>query len=136
MADAGPPAPIALLILAVEDLPRAAAFYDAAFGWEVGWNEPVYREYRLPGGTGLSLYARAGFAANTGLTPAAVPPGATTSTEIYLRVADLEAACARLRAAGARELSPPADRVWGDRAAYFADPDGNVIGVAVVLPEA
>jgi uncharacterized glyoxalase superfamily protein PhnB len=36
----------------------------------------------------------------------------------------------RLTAAGARVLSPVAPRDWGDDAAYFADPDGNVIVVA------
>ncbi len=36
----------------------------------------------------------------------------------------------RAIAAGARELSPLAPRDWGDEAAYFADPDGNVLAVA------
>ncbi len=128
------PPRLQLVLLAVDDLPRAAAFYDAAFGWEIGVDLSVYREYRLPGSTGVSLYARSGFAFNTGITPSSVPEGATTSSELYLSVDDLDAACARLKAAGARELSPPADRSWGDRAAYFADPDGNVIAVAVELP--
>lgn len=128
------PPRLQLVLLAVDDLPRAASFYDAAFGWEIGVDLPVYREYRIPGGSGVSLYARNGFAANTGITPSGVPGGATTSTELYLSVEDLDAACARLRATGARELSPPADRIWGDRAAYFADPDGNVVAVAVELP--
>jgi len=125
---------ILLVILAVEDLPRAAAFYDAAFGWEVRVDVPVYREYRVPGGTGVGLYVRGGFARNIGVAPASVPPGAVTSTEIYVRVDDLPAAVARLGKAGARLLSPAAARDWGDDAAYFADPDGNVIAVAVPRP--
>ena len=36
----------------------------------------------------------------------------------------------RLVRAGARELSPLAVRPWGDEAAYFADPSGNVLVVA------
>jgi len=35
-----------------------------------------------------------------------------------------------LEAAGARLLSAAAPRDWGDEAAYFADPDGNVLVVA------
>jgi hypothetical protein len=27
-------------------------------------------------------------------------------------------------------LSPLADHTWGERAAWFADPDGNVVAVA------
>lgn len=125
------PAGLRLVILAVADLPRSAAFYDAAFRWEVAVDVPVYREYRLPGGTGVALYARGGFEANTGLPAPGAPEGATGGAELYLGVEDLGAACARLRAAGARELSPAADRGWGDRAAYFADPDGHVLAVAV-----
>ena len=60
----------------------------------------------------------------------AVPAGAITATELYLRVDDLAAAVEALAAAGARLLSPAAQRDWGDEAAYFADPDGNVLVVA------
>lgn len=37
---------------------------------------------------------------------------------------------ARLEELGARALSPMALRDWGDEAAYFADPDGNVVVIA------
>ena len=120
-----------LTILAVADLARSRAFYDAAFGWPVQVEVPVYVEYALTATQGLGLYLRQGFARNTGIAPAAVPAGAITGTEIYLRVDDLPAAVERLRSAGARLLSPSAPRDWGDEAAYFADPDGNVIAVAV-----
>ena len=49
---------------------------------------------------------------------------------------DLPSAVARLEAAGARALSALAARPWGDEAAYFADPCGNVIVVARPLAEA
>ena len=49
---------------------------------------------------------------------------------LYLRVDDLPAAVDALEAAGARLLSAAAPRDWGDEAAYFADPDGNVLVVA------
>lgn len=124
------PARHILTILAVNDLERSRTFYNSAFGWPLRVDVPVYVEYALPGGQGLGLYRREGFARNTGLAPAAVPAGAITATEIYLRVEDLPAAVATLGAAGARLLSPAAPRDWGDEAAYFADPDGNVLAVA------
>jgi GNAT superfamily N-acetyltransferase len=43
------------------------------------------------------------------------------------------AAVSRVESAGGRVLSPALPRDWGDRAAYFADPDGNVVVVAVPL---
>ncbi len=124
-----------LTILAVADLPRSRAFYDAAFGWPLQVEVPVYVEYSLSPGQGVGLYQRQGFARNTGIAPAAVPAGAIAGTEIYLRVDDFGAAVERLKAAGARLLSPAAPREWGDEAAYFADPDGNVLVVARPLPQ-
>jgi len=120
-----------LTILAVADLERSLEFYTSAFGWPVRVTVPVYVEFELPDGNGLGLYRREAFAANTGQEPHAVPAAATTGTEIYLRCDDLDASAQRVEAAGARILSPAAPRDWGDVAAYFADPDGNVLVLAV-----
>ena len=119
-----------LTILAVEDLARAKAFYEAAFGWERLVDVPVYVELAVPGGMRLGLYARDGFAHNTGQAPAPTPAGAITPTELYLWVDDLDGALERMTGAGARLLSARAARDWGDEAAYFADPDGNVVVLA------
>jgi predicted enzyme related to lactoylglutathione lyase len=121
---------LALLILAVEDLDRAVGFYRAAFGWFQTVDDAVYAEFALPGDQRLGLYARAGFERNTGQAPRSVARGDITGTEIYLYVDNLAAAIARTEAAGARTLSPRAERAWGDEAAYFADPDGNVVVLA------
>jgi len=119
-----------LTILAVEDLERSTTFYRGAFGWPTCVEVPVYVEFELPDGRGLGLYRREGFGRNTGQTPMVVPAGELVGNELYFHVTDLEAAVQRLARAGARELSPIAARDWGDEAAYFADPDGNVIVVA------
>lgn len=129
--DAPVPAPsLVLVILAVRDLPRSRAFYTAAFDWAVTVDQPVYVELRMPNGQRLGLYARDGFARSTGELPAASPPGATAPTELYLHTTTLAPDLARLEAAGARLLSPLAPRDWGDDAAYYADPDGNVLVLA------
>jgi catechol 2,3-dioxygenase-like lactoylglutathione lyase family enzyme len=121
---------LGLVILAVSDLPRARAFYRAAFGWPQPVDVPVYAEFTLPAGMRLGLYERRAFGANTGAAPAETPAGALAPTELYLYPPDLGAALERLAAAGARPLSPLARRAWGDDAAYFADPDGNVLVLA------
>ncbi len=121
---------LALVILAVADLPRARAFYDAAFGWPADVDVPVYVEYALPGGLRLGLYDRAGFARNTGEPPAPPPAAGTAATELYLYPDDVPAAIVRVEAAGARLLSALAPRGWGDEAAYYGDPDGNVLVLA------
>jgi len=119
-----------LTILAVSDLSRATDFYRSAFGWPVQVEVPTYVEFVLPGGRGLGLYQREGFARNTGRLPVTTPPDCITGTEIYLRCPDLDAAEVALREAGAKPLSSRALRAWGDEAAYYADPDGNVVVVA------
>ena len=119
-----------LTILAVADLGRAARFYREAFGWRQAVSAPAYVEFELAGGIRFGLYEGQGFARNTGQPPSPIAPGAISATEIYLHVDDLAAAVALLERAGARELSPRAARDWGDEAAYFADPDGNVLVVA------
>jgi catechol 2,3-dioxygenase-like lactoylglutathione lyase family enzyme len=123
---------LSLVILAVDDVPRAVRFYRQAFGWAQVVDAGVYAELELPAGMRFGLYARAGFERNTAAPAAAGPGLGTTSTELYLHVDDLDRAVAALAAAGARCLSPAAPRPWGDDAAYFADPDGNVVVVARV----
>lgn len=123
-----------LVILAVADVARARAFYTAAFGWPVRVDVPVYVELEAPGGLRVGLYERRGFGRNTGRVPTAPRPGELAPTELYLRVDDLGAACRDVEAAGARPLSPPAPRDWGDVVAYFADPDGTVLALAAPVP--
>ncbi len=119
-----------LTILAVRSLPRAAAFYRAAFGWPSPVEAPVYVEFTLPGDQRLGLYAQEGYTRVVGRPPALVPEGRVGGTELYLHVDDLGAAVRQLEAAGATLLSPATPRDWGDTAAYFADPEGNVLVVA------
>ncbi len=47
--------------------------------------------------------------------------------------ADVDAAHARVAAAGGEVLSPPADRPWGVRMFQFRDPDGFKLGVSTPL---
>lgn len=121
---------LALLILAVEDLNRAVGFYRAAFGWFQTVDDAIYAEFALPGDQRLGLYARASFERTIGQASPTVARGEITGTEIYLYVNDLAAAIVRVEGAGARTVSPRAQRAWGEEAAYFADPDGNVVVLA------
>ena len=124
-----------LTLLAVADLARAARFYEAAFGWKRHVDLPVYIEFEVEGGPGVSLYTRGGFARNTGRPASPQAAGSTTSTELYFQVNDVDAAVARAVAAGGELLSPAAPRVWGDLTGYVADPDGNVLAFFRPLDE-
>jgi len=120
----------ALTILAVRDLEEAVRFYREAFGWEQTVAAPVYAEFTLPDGMRFGLYEREAFARNVGALPDQTPAGSISSTELYFYADQPHETLASLRGAGARELSPWSIRDWGDEAAYFADPDGNVLVIA------
>jgi catechol 2,3-dioxygenase-like lactoylglutathione lyase family enzyme len=70
-----------------------------------------------------------GFAVTVGAEPAALD-GRVSPAYLYVRVEDVRATVAALEEAGGRPLSPLAARDWGEEAAWFADPDGNVVAVA------
>jgi predicted enzyme related to lactoylglutathione lyase len=118
---------LVLVILAVRDLAAMKAFYAALLAWEQVVDTPVYVELERAG-MRLGLYADDGFGRNIGVVPA--PSAGVTRTELYLHCDDLEASIDRATAAGARLLGPRAPRAWGDDAAYFADPEGNVVVLA------
>ena len=121
---------LSLVILAVDDLPRARAFYQAALDWDVAVDVPVFVELVDPMGNRLGLYATGSFERNILSTSTGAPTGQVTRTELYLHVEEVEATISRFVAAGARPLSPLAPREWGDEAAYLADPEGNVVVLA------
>ncbi|MCA9708571.1 MAG: VOC family protein [Myxococcales bacterium] len=132
---AAPASPrLALVILAVADLPRAVAFWSEAFGLRPTVQTPVYVELALEGGPRLGLYDRRGFGRNLGVEPAAPSPTAPQPTELYFHCDDLDQAIAQVQQAGGVLLSARALRDWGDEAAYFRDPDGNVVVVARPAP--
>jgi len=53
--------------------------------------------------------------------------------ELCIYTDHVDAAAERLRAAGAEEVQPPADQEWGERLAYFRDPDGHLLHVTAKL---
>ncbi len=122
---------LALVILAVEDARRSAAFYRDAFGWSVTVEEDVYVELALPERLRLGLYRRDGYARNTGVEAAEIPADRAGPAELYVHVDDLGEMLARVTRAGGRVLSERARRPWGDEVGYVADPDGHVVAIAV-----
>jgi predicted enzyme related to lactoylglutathione lyase len=119
-------------VFAVGDLERALDFYERAFDWPR--NDRIdyanYVELLPPDGGALGLYERAGFEGTVGAPPTIPAEDRVAPGYVYVRVDDVDAAVARVEAAGGRPLSPLRERSWGERAAWFADPDGNVVAVA------
>ena len=118
------------IVLAVSDVDRAYDFYRGVFGWTSHLEWPgEYTELVVTDDDRLGLYRRDGWAETAGAEPVEVN-GHVSPAYLYVRVDDLDETIERLGKAGARPLSRRAERGWGDEAAYFADPDGNVVAVA------
>ena len=117
-------------ILYVQDVERSEAFYREAFGFKPTFRWPAegpaeYVYLRLePLGIGI------GAADGENVHGNPVAPG-SGAFELCLYVDDIDVACARLRSLGAKELRPPTKEPWGESRAYFADPDGNTLHVAM-----
>ena len=118
------------VIFAVRDLTRSLEFYENAFEWPR--NERIdfstYVELLPPDGGALGLCDRETYAQLVGGRPAELN-GRVSPAYLYVRVDDVEATAERVEAAGGTPLSPPAERPWGEKAAWFADPDGNVVAI-------
>jgi catechol 2,3-dioxygenase-like lactoylglutathione lyase family enzyme len=115
------------VLLAPSDLDAATAWYRDVLGLR------IYREYGVGGRvTGTVFFLGGGFLELTG--PRAGAP-AGPGANLWLQVDDLAAEHARLEAAGATVLEPPARMAWGLLEAWVADPDGTRLCLVEVPPE-
>lgn len=120
---------ISLITLAVADLDRSTAFYEA-LGWSRADSPDGIVAFDLLGQT-LGLYPKADLARDMGLEPDDIGgfSGITLAHNVPARE-DVAPLVARAEAAGARVMKPPHDVFWGGHIAYVADPDGHVWEIA------
>ena len=122
--------------LYVRDVEVAARFYVEQIGFEETFRTPEagtpeHVELRL-GGLILGLASNASASATHGLTTG----GGNPRAEVCVWTDDVDAAHARLVAAGAPSLSAPHDFLGGRlRAAWLADPDGNPVEIVARRPD-
>ena len=120
---------ITIVTLAVEDLARSIAFYEA-----LGWRRSVQAAPGIAffqcGGIGVALYPAASLARD--LARPAVGGGFGGVTIAYnTRTRDeTDAVLREAAAAGAKIIKPAEDVFWGGYSGYFADPDGHLWEVA------
>ena len=108
-----------------DDGDRARAFYGEAFGWELqAWPEGEYTLV-MTGPTGESGATEPGFI-NGGMFEREAPLG---SPVIVIAVDDIDASMATVERLGGTTVvakQPVGDMGW---AAYFKDPEGNLMGL-------
>jgi flavin reductase (DIM6/NTAB) family NADH-FMN oxidoreductase RutF/predicted enzyme related to lactoylglutathione lyase len=117
-------------ILASDDVRSLAGFYMRAFDWPVEIESREYVQFAVPGGRAIAVCSFDAFEDYTGSRVPHKTDENLTGIQLYLRTDDPRGAIARVVEAGGRPLSGLRRRKWGDEAAYFADPDGNVVALA------
>lgn len=113
---------ITLVTLAVADLARSRAFYEA-LGWvaEEAMDEVAF--YAMDG-MKFGLFTLEGLRRETGRGDLAT--GAMTLAQNFATEAEVDAMFARAIAAGAKPLAAPTKMEWGGYSSYVEDPDGHI----------
>jgi catechol 2,3-dioxygenase-like lactoylglutathione lyase family enzyme len=118
---------IDLITLVTARLPEMLSFYRDVLGFGVKTETEQYVEFESPG-VRFSLTTREVMAQATN-HPDFARPRQGQAVELAFRVAtpgEVDTAYASLIARGAQPITPPADMPWGQRTAFFADPEGNI----------
>jgi catechol 2,3-dioxygenase-like lactoylglutathione lyase family enzyme len=118
-------------ILHVQDVERSARFYCDNFGFEqtFRWPEegPLEFAFLQLGETGIGVATTA---------PPKLPDwpegSETGSFQLCIYTDDTDDAAERLVANGVKRVTAPRTMDWGERLAFFEDPDGNLIHVTAV----
>ena len=106
--------------VSVDDVPKAIAFYQALFGWDIPLGGPEVGGYSIAHQDGRIVAA---------VGPKMGPPGAPSVWTTYLATDDVDATAAKIKGAGGQLLAKPMDVMKEGRMAVAADPAGAVFGL-------
>ena len=124
---------LALVVIAVDDVDAASAFWAALTGLPATEHVPtVFAEHAAAAGAGpaVAWYRRESYVANLAAPVADLAAGEVHPAELYLRVDDVAHELGRAVGLGARVLSAAAARPWGEMVAYVRAPGGAVVALA------
>jgi hypothetical protein len=115
---------VTFITLAVADLARARAYYEA-LGWEAesAMDEVAFYAMR---GQKLGLFTLEGLAKETGRSVDDLKTGAMTLAQNQPSPEAVDAAFAHAVACGASPVTEPFKTDWGGYSSYVADPDGHL----------
>jgi uncharacterized glyoxalase superfamily protein PhnB len=120
-----------MIILYVKDQEKSSKFYEQILSKKPILNVPGMTEFELADNFLLGLMPEKSIGKILlDKTPAPESGNGIPRCELYLITADVEASHRKALSAGAKEISSPQARDWGDFVAYCCDPDGHVIACA------
>jgi catechol 2,3-dioxygenase-like lactoylglutathione lyase family enzyme len=115
-----------VITLLVDDVAACREFYTAVFGLEIIFEDATSALLKMRN-VMLNLVTIDEEPVLIGAGAAPAPGGRVLYT---IRVEDIDATAAKLRAHGVTLINGPIDRPWGRRTAAFADPAGNLWEIA------
>ncbi len=123
------------MVLFVDNFDQMMEFYSKKVGLPVRLRADGYAEFAVEGSK-FALLTRARATELVGAKHAVRPAPGAHDAAVTVLVEDVDRVYRDLSARGVEFLSPPADRLWGQRTAYFCDPEGHLIEVGTNLPRA
>lgn len=121
---------ITFITLGVEDLARAADFYENKLGWkrsEMSSEQIIF--YQL-NGTFLGLYSREELAKDATIDATGSGFKGFTLAHNLGSEQEVNAMIAALKDKGVKVVKEPQKVFWGGYSSYIADPDGNLWEIA------
>jgi hypothetical protein len=123
------PARLQVVVIGVGDLAVSRRFYEN-LGWRSRPKDGRFARFELDGAA-LTLFPRDTLAETIGI-PVSSGFGGITPAMLVDDDQALDDGLKAVVAAGGRVVAEPADRPWGVRTAYFADPEDNIWELCVL----
>ncbi|WP_404481928.1 VOC family protein [Novosphingobium sp. BL-52-GroH] len=118
---------ISVITLGVANVARATTFYSEGFGWEPVFGNGEVTFFQM-NGLVLGIWGKADLEAD--MNRPCAPAGSFALAHNVESAEAVDAAIARLEAAGARTLRPADAPPHGGYRGYIADPDGHAWEIA------
>ncbi|HEX2787195.1 MAG TPA: VOC family protein [Ignavibacteria bacterium] len=126
----------AQFILYVKDQTRSKNFYQRLLNIKPSLDVPGMTEFELSEECKIGLMPEDGIAKIlSGQVPHPSEGNGIPRCELYLYVQDIQQYFDRAIKSSAKLISDIQNRDWGDKACYFADPDGHIIAFAERISE-
>ena len=123
-------------ILYVTNQEESCKFYQNLFRKDPDLNVPGMTEFNLSDNCKIGLMPNKGIAKILAdKTPHPDSGDGIPRCELYFYVDNIQLEFENAIEAGAKLISPILNREWGDKACYFADPNGHIIAFAERLNE-
>jgi len=133
-----PTVSLGYVLLTVNKVPAALAFYEQAFGLKRRFlhedGDKAYGELET-GATRLGFVSLAQAEATLGCKPVLCPPESSpAAVEIALVTQQVAEVYAQALKVGAKAHSAPSEKPWGQTVAYVRDPDGHLVEICSPMP--